>query len=330
MKQGVSIMAVMTRQAMQRRSRGPNSTEEDIPALVRDGMTHQLLRPDARLRDYVRCYFVVKAERHPTFRDELLLPDGDAELVFNFGAGFDRWRLGQELPRASMQRSYCIGARTHSVITRDWGNLSVIGVKLDPRFLRSIIRQPLIHFSDTTLTLNDLNNKSLLELENALTECSMSQVAHVLDRFFMRELRAFASQERDLDHLIRRINSERGVGTVSHWIRGLGSNMRTLERRFAAWMGMSPKAYARIIRFKHSYRCLMELAKDKQKVAADAYLDGYYDQSHFHKEFKHFTGTSPLAMLASNARSSLEVTDQFLEPISIFRVAATATDFVQD
>jgi AraC-like DNA-binding protein len=305
------IMAAMPQPHLKSIARHPHPNSTDTPTLDRDGMRYRVIRPHARLRERVRCYFVVEAGRHPTFRDELLLPDGDAELVFNFAAGFDRWRIDHETTRTPMQRSYVIGARTHSVVTRDWGDLKVVGVKLDPRFLRSIVREPLSTFSDTTLALNDLNDKQLLELEGALVDRSVTEVATVLDAFFMRHLRTFEPHD-ELDALIRRIQCEHGIGTVANWIRELGFNMRTLERRFAAWMGMSPKTYARIVRFKHSYRHLIKRMANEHKGDVDAHLDGYYDQSHFHKEFKYFTGTSPAAMLAAQSRSSLEVTAQLL------------------
>ena len=73
---------------------------------------------------------------------------------------------------------------------------------------------------------------------------------------------------------------------------------------------MTPKTYARIVRFKHAYHRL--ITQCASGARADDYLDGYYDQSHFYKEFRYFTGTSPLALIAARTPASTAVTDHLL------------------
>jgi transcriptional regulator GlxA family with amidase domain len=63
---------------------------------------------------------------------------------------------------------------------------------------------------------------------------------------------------------------------------------RTVERRFAAAMGMTPKRFARIVRFRHAYRRVLA-----RSPASATDIDGFYDQSHFLKEFRAFTGSAP-------------------------------------
>jgi AraC-like DNA-binding protein len=72
---------------------------------------------------------------------------------------------------------------------------------------------------------------------------------------------------------------------------------------------MTPKKYARIVRFKHSYHRLV--ASEGTRRLAD-HLDGDYDQSHFNKEFRHFTGVAPSELLASRLASSTAITEHLL------------------
>jgi AraC-like DNA-binding protein len=212
-----------------------------------------------------------------------------------------------------MKRSYIIGGRSGSVMTAGLGHLKLVGVKLDPRLLRWIIGTPLVEFRDSTLDLVDLNHKPLLVLEDALAGAtSVRQMVTALDAFFLRQFETYTQQDRLLATLLKTIHASRGVLAITRWVREHGMDPRTLERRFSAWMGMGPKRYARIVRFRHSYHRLIT-AQWRRTPACAEYLDGYYDQSHFNKEFRYFTGTTPSVLVADRSRSSTQVTNHLLE-----------------
>lgn len=281
------------------------------PTLVREEMNYWLLRPDARLRRAVRCYFVVEAGARLACKQELHLPDGYAEVVFNLGASFDRSALGETTSCRAMKSSYVIGARSHSVLTRDLGNVKVIGVKLEPRMLHHLIRTPLAELRDSTVTLRDLNDRALLTLESMLADCaSVEEIVGVLDEFFLRQQSRSAPHEPVIEQCVERIRDTHGAMSLTAWTRERCIDPRTLQRKFAARIGITPKTYARIVRFKHAYHRL--ITQCASVARADDYLDGYYDQSHFYKEFRYFTGTSPLALIAARTPASTAVTDHLL------------------
>ncbi len=67
-----------------------------------------------------------------------------------------------------------------------------------------------------------------------------------------------------------------------------GAGYKRLERSFLREVGVTPKLYARMIRFQRSASGLASAARKGQSLP-----DGYYDQSHFIREFKRFAGESP-------------------------------------
>mgnify|MGYP001801732866 CR=1 FL=1 len=70
----------------------------------------------------------------------------------------------------------------------------------------------------------------------------------------------------------------------------VASSQRKLERQFKSHVGLSPKFYARIIRLGH----IFELMQQGDQSWSDlVYHSGFYDQSHFIKNFKEFTGEDP-------------------------------------
>jgi AraC-like DNA-binding protein len=73
---------------------------------------------------------------------------------------------------------------------------------------------------------------------------------------------------------------------------------------------MTPKQFARVLRFKRHYRALISHVGARRSLSAD--LEGFYDQSHFNREFRHFTGVAPGAKLAGRMTLGMKVADHLL------------------
>jgi transcriptional regulator GlxA family with amidase domain len=70
-----------------------------------------------------------------------------------------------------------------------------------------------------------------------------------------------------------------------------GLSARQLRRLFLDQIGLSPKHFCRVIRFRNSLSRLRQAGRaDWAQVAIDS---GYYDQAHFINEFRGFSGYTP-------------------------------------
>ena len=288
------------------------------PTLLIGDMRYWRMQPDARLRPWIHCYFLVEPGPEENRRTsylsealELLIPDGHSEIIFNFGGAYERWHVNDSGRASVMHSSYVIGGRSQSVLTRNVEKVRLAGVKLDPRALQALLSVPLDKFADSTLTLADLNDRSLLELEDSLAAAnSAAIVKNKLDLYFLRVLGKPSSTHNAVVHLMHDIHRTRGALPIMQWARTHKLDSRTLERNFSASLGMTPKRYARVIRFKHSYHHLISA---RHVGAAGAHLDGFYDQSHFNREFRYFTGTAPNAKLTGKMSSGTSISDHLLE-----------------
>jgi AraC-like DNA-binding protein len=91
------------------------------------------------------------------------------------------------------------------------------------------------------------------------------------------------------------------VGTLSD---GAGVSGNHLASQFKAHIGVTPKRMARIYRFARLILSVDALHPvDWSELAHTA---GYFDQAHFSKEFKDFTGHTPTAYLALRRRFPAE------------------------
>jgi AraC-like DNA-binding protein len=69
-----------------------------------------------------------------------------------------------------------------------------------------------------------------------------------------------------------------------------GISSRYLQKLFVSYSGLSPGLFSKIARFQRS---LQLLTQNDLPLTTIAYTCGYYDQSHFIKDFRSFTGAAP-------------------------------------
>ncbi|MFV0536256.1 MAG: helix-turn-helix domain-containing protein [Dysgonomonas sp.] len=151
--------------------------------------------------------------------------------------------------------------------------------KLDPLFFRhrniatfSDINFP-IELFDTIFTTNSIKEKiNLIE-------------------FFIMSLMPENAKTGLLNSAIELINRTKGQISVSDVLRHVNVNYKWLERNFTKYLGLTPKEYIQLQRFISAYIGLHNQPNDLLNVAVTS---GYYDYNHFLKEFKDFTGKTPI------------------------------------
>jgi len=132
----------------------------------------------------------------------------------------------------------------------------------------------------------------------------------VLDEVLLRRLRAHrlagrADVSAEIGFAWRRLLATRGAIGVSQLADETGWSDRHLRSRFAAEIGLTPKAAARVARFDRARRLLQRRAAAGRPLdlAALAVHCGYYDQAHLDAEFGMLAGAPPTTWLAREFRN---------------------------
>jgi AraC-like DNA-binding protein len=121
----------------------------------------------------------------------------------------------------------------------------------------------------------------------------ISSTIGVLEDFLKQRRRAVYPDQR-LDGVAAAISlMEATKGNIScETLQKLTNTSRkSLERNFMNFHGIHPKEYLRIVRFNFA-RKVMEKSLESNLTGL-AHNLGYFDQSHFIKEFKRFSGNTP-------------------------------------
>jgi AraC-like DNA-binding protein len=77
-------------------------------------------------------------------------------------------------------------------------------------------------------------------------------------------------------------------------LKNYGISERHFERKFLQSVGFIPSYYKRVVRFEKTYTRIQQ--GDYQSLSSLAYEMGYSDQSHFNREFKQLSGSTPLSL----------------------------------
>lgn len=94
---------------------------------------------------------------------------------------------------------------------------------------------------------------------------------------------------------VGKILADPAQATVADIARKTGWSHKHLVALFDKFVGVSPKEFVRISRFQKAILAIgNEVSVDWSQLVYDC---GYYDQAHFIKDFKRFSGLSPVAYL---------------------------------
>lgn len=96
-----------------------------------------------------------------------------------------------------------------------------------------------------------------------------------------------------IDYCLTSIQRTNGSVTIRDLAEDTGYSERYIRTKFEQSLGISPKLYSRIIRFQ---RTLGAIVRGDSSLTDVAMEGGYFDQSHFMKEFKSFSQITPIQL----------------------------------
>lgn len=249
------------------------------------------LRPaTAELSSYIDNYWFVTSTPHdPVDLRVDVFVDGRSDLIFNFGAAYQREEIGG--PTREIAASNLDAQRLHPIRITQRGLVRTTGVRFRLGGLGAFATIALREITNATVEPAAVFGPAAEQLEATLRdEPDLDAQARALDAFFSAALQrspAFTTFEIALAASI----ASEGDASVAELADAAGVSARQLERLFSRYLGFPPKMLGRILRFQHALRSLMQdPGTTLAEVAAQA---GYFDQAHFIKDFRRLSGGVP-------------------------------------
>jgi len=248
--------------------------------------------PKPEVAHFVKCVWNYAADANETEgRPERIVPDGSPELVIHYGHPFSEFI---EAGKQQQPRGFLMGQMTRPLaLDPSQGAPGIVGVRFWPAGTRAVIGAGMSEFTDERLALDDVvPGASALLVDRIASAADARQRCDILQSFVAEVAAANARfQDAGVAHWVSQILKASGRVSISTLARDSDLSPRQLERRFRTQVGVPPRLFANVIRFRTVFDVLSSASKpDWVGLALHA---GYFDQSHMIKDFHRFLGCSP-------------------------------------
>jgi AraC-like DNA-binding protein len=186
------------------------------------------------------------------------------------------------------------GSTTKAMKVHLTGPFKVIGLGLFPRGWRDLIGVPAQDWSDRMDYVREAWGHDPTTVWAALAAARTDDdIVRLLDQLLMQTLRHTQSPKLSpASEMVEHLLVDPDTGSVESIAERTGLSLRQIERIAMRSYGHAPKQVIRKFRF---LRTIGTLAKTPDAAWKDMIDLLYYDQSHFIRDFKKFTGMTPTA-----------------------------------
>lgn len=247
---------------------------------------------DTRLSEYLFSYGMIEVPKGNTV-PLMSPPNGLTGFLIRVKSGADA-RLVATIKNDNPighQPSYVIGQITYPINGYATGPLTFMVVFFQPLGMYQLFGGNMNRLANTSMDLFDFlgKEKAAALMKELLAADDASYQVGVLNNFFLQQkvTDSCDNEKRVLDI----IHQAKGNITIKEMEESLSISRRTLERYFQEKVGISPKVYAQIFRFKCAIQYLE--ANPNTKWADLTYDNGFFDQSHMIRYFKEYLQVSP-------------------------------------
>jgi AraC-like DNA-binding protein len=195
-----------------------------------------------------------------------------------------------------VRRSFLAGMHDAAVVAEFTGTQAGVQVDLSPLGVYVLLGRPLPELTNRAPALDELGVPALAALPDQLgADAGGARRLARVNAVLLRLLAASAARpDPEVTWAWRRLVHSAGSCDVGRLAAGCGWSRRHLLTRFREQVGLSPKAAARALRFRHAAELLVPSdARARPSVAEVASVAGYADQSHMVREFRALASCTP-------------------------------------
>jgi AraC-like DNA-binding protein len=245
--------------------------------------------PHPALAGHVDCVWAARAPAGAS--THRVLPDNCVDILWQDGG----------------QAGFAVGMMSRAIVVASVKPVRTLAVRFKPGAAGAFLAAPLHALTDQRADIDLLWGRSDADrLADALWAGDLPDRARltVIERELLLRLGAAggAAASPPGEALVRRalraLDASDGALRIEQLAAQLGVSRQHMAARFREQVGLSPKLYARILRFRRATAALKALpAPDWAQLALDC---GYFDQSHLIHDFQEFAGSAPEIFHFSN------------------------------
>lgn len=190
-------------------------------------------------------------------------------------------------------RAKILGQITQPLTMKAKGKGKSFGIWFLPHTFSLFSDIPVNELNDKAIALENIFSRTFIDfVENSLFENDIAKLMQGVNSYLLKTLKTSNPfKENIASYAIQFIINEKEEASLDKLVKDCNISSRYLQKIFLEKVGVGPKFFMRIVRFQKTLGCLA--APRTNSLTALTYESGYFDQGHFIKEFKEFTGIVP-------------------------------------
>jgi AraC-like DNA-binding protein len=242
--------------------------------------------PSPALAPFIRAYEIIETREAVT---RMLLPDTCIIIGFRYAGSATLLNdVVQDDARRQLPNVCVTGLRTSVREMHTAANSGIILAKFRAAGAAPFFTSPLHHLFGTACPPGDQMEGDGDRIDAIITAQTDDERVARVEQFLLARHRP-AEPDVIVGAALRAIGAAAGALRVRTLAQALGVSQDALEKRFRRTVGSSPKQFATIVRVRQA----VELSRESPSLTALALDAGYYDQSHFIRDFRAITGDAP-------------------------------------
>jgi AraC-like DNA-binding protein len=259
--------------------------------------------PHPLLSPYIAKMYVFESSgRLPALDRKLIVPNANLKLTLTYRNGIVAHIAGKPFVQPENELSLT-GLIDSPVILdpQEDTQTGTIIIEFNPLGAYRFFPLSYAEVKNQIVEMEDLIGSRAKELQSQLAEATALNLKLQLLQTFLIDRLEKAAPDPIFDFCIDRISHSKGLITVARLEKETGYSSRWLNRKFSEHLGTGPKNLSEIVRFKQFYQ-VYSTGLQLQRLKDHIY-QYYYDQSHFLRAFKRYTGFTPTDL--QNSRNEL-------------------------
>ncbi|HMQ05682.1 MAG TPA: helix-turn-helix domain-containing protein [Saprospiraceae bacterium] len=253
-------------------------------------MNYKTFQPSSNLKPLIKCYWTLESPKEDFPLRQTIVPDGCIEMIFHYGDLFKQYI--EKNISIIQPRCFVIGQLTQPLEIEPTGETGIFSVRFHPQGFLPFTPIPLKELENKAISLKSLFGQEGKELaDNMIQSYSTQQRIVLIETFLLSRVADTDAIDRIVQSTIDTLLTANGQLSIDAISRENYIHRRNLERKFSTAIGLSPKQLAKTIRLQDTLKMLLN--QKFTSLTSLSYEGGYYDQSHFIKDFKEFTGLTP-------------------------------------
>ena len=249
------------------------------------------------LKDYIKFFWEFRVDHMQL--NHKLIPQRNINLRFNLSE--TQHILSNNGNEHLLERVYFSGLQDHftNAHLKLSGKVHTLGICFYPEGFYPFVKIPVSEFKNQLLGGFEVGFKWAKSISDRLKEApDVSSRLDIIEKELILLLIHNNDSPERFQKIFRALKHSENSPQITDFCRQNNIGIRNLERMYNKYVGVPANTYSTLNRFHTSLNRL--LYKDFSKLSDLAYDNGYFDQMHFIKEFKRFSGNTPKSFVSQN------------------------------